>query len=142
MEIKQMTLFYKYREQLAYLFFGGVTTGVNWSVFTLLVHFGIPFEVSNVISWLTAVMVSFCTSKFLVFKSTTKGVSGVLKEAMTFMGGRFLTGVLELGLVPFLVHIGLDGFVFGTTGLDAKILVSVAVVIGNYLMSKFLIFKS
>lgn len=133
--------FNKYREQVAYLFFGVLTTMVNWVVFTFLIHLGISIVVSNAVSWIVAVIVAFFTNRWWVFKSTVTGFKGVLNEGFAFLGSRILTGILELGLVPAIVLIGLDGFIFSTSGLDAKILVSVAVVIGNYFISKFWIFK-
>ena len=132
----------KYREQFAYLFFGVVTTLVNWGIFTLLIYLNTPLVISNAVSWIAAVIVAFFTNRWWVFNSRAKGFKGVLSEGLAFVGSRILTGILELGLVPLLVHIGLDRFVFSTTGLDAKILVSIAVVIGNYFISKVWIFKT
>lgn len=137
-----MTKFNKCREQIAYLFFGAITTIVNWGVFTFLIYLDTPLVISNTISWMAAVIVAFFTNRWWVFKSSTKEFRNVLNEGLAFLGSRILTGILELGLVPILVQIGLDGFIFGTTGLDAKILVSVAVVIGNYFISKVWIFKA
>ena len=135
-------MFKKYREQIAYLFFGVVTTIVNWGVFTFLINVDAPLVISNATSWIAAVIVAFFTNRWWVFNSNTKGFKNVLNEGLAFLGSRILTGMLELGLVPILVYLGFDGFIFDTAGLDAKILVSVAVVIGNYFISKVWIFKA
>ena len=135
-------MFHKYREQIAYLFFGVVTTFVNWGTFTFLIYFNAPLIISNTMSWMAAVIVAFFTNRWWVFRSTATGLKNVLNEGLIFFGSRILTGLLELGLVPLLVWMGLDGFVFSMTGLDAKILVSVAVVIGNYFISKVWVFSN
>lgn len=135
-------MFNKYREQIAYIFFGLMTTIVNWGIFAFLIYLSTPLVISNAISWITAVIFAFFTNRLWVFKSTATGFKNVLNEGLVFLGSRILTGILELGLVPILVLIGLDGLVFSTTGFDAKILVSVAVVIGNYFISKVWVFKA
>ena len=134
-------LYNKYHQQISYVFFGVVTTIVNWGVFTFFINLNIPLIISNAVSWTMAVIVAFFTNRWWVFKSTVTGFLSVMNEGLAFIGSRILTGILELGLVPILVWIGLDGLIFNTKGLDAKILVSVAVVIGNYFISKVWIFK-
>ena len=52
-----------------------------------------------------------------------------------------ITGVLELFGVPLLVAIGLNQPLFGAEGFVAKLVVSVIVVILNYVFSKLIIFK-
>ena len=132
----------KYHEQIAYLFFGVVTTLVSWGVFAFLMALNVPLVISNTISWVAAIVVAFFTNKWWVFKSTVKGLGAVLKEGFVFLESRILTGILEIGLVPLLVYLGFDGLVFRTAGFDARILVSVIVVVGNYFLGKFWVFKN
>jgi len=131
----------KYHEQIAYIFFGIITTLVSWGVYTLFINLGVRIEISNTISWIAAVTVAFFTNKWWVFKSSAEGFKAVFKEGLAFLESRILTGVLELVLVPLLVRIGFDGLIFSTIGFDARIIVSVLVVIGNYFISKFWVFK-
>jgi len=132
----------KYREQIFYLFFGVITTAVNWSVFIFLVYLDIALAISNVVSWITAVTVAFFTNRWWVFKSSTKGFRNISNEGIAFVGSRILTGILEWVLVPIFVQIGLDRFIFNVAGLDAKILVTIVVIIGNYVISKVWVFKA
>ena len=44
-------------------------------------------------------------------------------------------------MVPFLIWIGLSQSLFGVDGLVAKLVVTVIVIILNYVLSKLLIFK-
>ena len=63
------------------------------------------------------------------------------KEAWTFYGGRVFTGVLELVLMPLLVRWGLDMTLLGVEYFPAKMIVSVIIIILNYLLSKFISFR-
>ncbi|MGE9641524.1 GtrA family protein, partial [Escherichia coli] len=50
-------LFRKYREVLAYLFFGGATTVVNLVVFFVCQNvLGLDYKISNTISWFLSVL--------------------------------------------------------------------------------------
>lgn len=53
-------LFRKYREVLAYLFFGGATTVVNLVVFFVCQNvLGLDYKISNTISWFLSVLFAF-----------------------------------------------------------------------------------
>ena len=63
-------LFKKYREQISYLFFGGMTTLVNWVTYAILTGISDDFNKSlaNTIAWFAAVLFAFFTNKFFVFQ--------------------------------------------------------------------------
>ena len=62
-------------------------------------------------------------------------------EFTKFLSARILTGVLEMAGVPLLVSLGLSVAIFGIEGAVAKIIVTIAVIILNYVFSKLFIFK-
>lgn len=164
-------LFNKHREIIMYCVFGVTTTVINWFVYSVcerslssfnvtnpaIVRFitGIVeatgkntdvntfavMVISNVIAWIIAVAVAFVTNKLWVFDSRSWERSLVRKEAVTFIGGRILTGILDIISVPALVSLGFNTRLFGVDGLPAKIVVSVAIVILNYILSKFVSFR-
>lgn len=139
------SLFLKYKEILSYLFFGVLTTAVNWLAFSLFVKGlgmtdGIAYNVANVLSWVLAVLFAFVTNKLFVFESKTWKPATALREFFSFVGARLTTGAIEWVGVPFLTNHGLGAPLFGVKGLWAKISVSFLVVILNYVFSKFLIF--
>ena len=101
----------KYKEIILYLIFGFGTTIVNWGVYSLSVESK---------SW-----------KFEVW----------IQEAIKFVSARLLTGGFEIVSVPFLVYLGMNQQILGVEGMAAKVVVSVAVVLLNYFLSKILIFK-
>ena len=159
-------LFNKYREIVMYCIFGVTTTIVNWFVFSVYVlvvpvenyangfptwfqelivsrlNLDIKLIYAGVIAWVVAVIVAFVTNKLWVFESKSWNAKLVLKEALTFFGGRIATGILEVAAVPALVAWGFDATLFGVDGLPAKIVVSVAIVVLNYILSKFISFRS
>ncbi|MBP8639410.1 MAG: GtrA family protein [Oscillospiraceae bacterium] len=149
-----------------YCIFGVTTTIVNWAVYSVYVlvvpiedytngfptwfqelivsrlHLDIKLIYAGVIAWIVAVIVAFVTNKLWVFESKSWNAKLVLKEALTFFGGRIATGILEVAAVPAFVAWGFDVTLFGVDGLPAKIVISVAIVILNYILSKFISFRS
>ena len=66
---KLLNLFKKYREQIAYLFFGGLTTLVSIGSFSLFYYFILKSNnlASNVISEIIAITFAYVTNKLFVF---------------------------------------------------------------------------
>ncbi|MEG1242217.1 MAG: GtrA family protein [Oscillospiraceae bacterium] len=135
-------LFDKYREVIMYIFFGGITTIVSWLVYSICEKgLGFGLFASGIVSWIIAVSVAFVTNKLWVFDSKSWQAKLVFTEAVAFFGGRLATGALEVVAVPALVKLGLDSTLFGVEGLPAKIIVSVVIIILNYILSKFFAFN-
>ena len=136
----------KYREIIAYLFWGIMTTVVSWGSYSLFViilpESKYEVAIANTLSWITAVLFAFITNKIRVFRSRSFRPSVVFKELWRFVASRLVTGVIELAGVPLLVKIGLDQKIFGIDGLFAKVIVSIIVVILNYVFSKLFVFKN
>lgn len=129
-------LFVQYREIILYLFFGVLTTLVNWGSYfacTDLLH--IDYMVSTAIAWLVSVLFAYLTNRRWVFDSHVTGLKPVLLEALSFFGGRGFSGLLELGGMKLFVEVLL------VPDKIAKIGLSVVVVILNYVLSKLLIFR-
>ena len=87
-------------------------------------------------------MFAYVTNKIWVFNSRSWEFNFVIKELIKFVSARLLTGFLEWFGVPFLVTIGLDYKPLGIDGGLSKIVISVLVIILNYVFSKLIIFKN
>lgn len=157
-------LFIKYKEIIMYLIFGVLTTLVNWVTYALCepllsaafggeeVIFSTSYFVlskatfaiflANFIAWVAGVIFAFVTNKIWVFESKSWKPSVALKEFWLFVLARIITGALEWFVVPLLVAIGLNQPLFGIDGFVAKIIVSIVVVILNYVFSKLIIFRN
>lgn len=131
-----------HREMILYLFFGGATTLVNWVVYALLVRLaGRSITVGNLVAWVAAVVFAFVTNKIWVFESPSWQSSRVVREALAFLGSRMASGVVEIVGVPLLVSLGLHYPLFGIQGFAAKVIISVVVIILNYIFSKLFVFR-
>lgn len=125
----------KYWDILSYLFFGFLTTIVNFLVyFPLYNWFSFSAAVSNAIAWVFAVAFAYLTNKPFVFKSHDWSKETVIPELTKFVGCRIGSGVLETAIIWLTVDI------LRRSGNLMKILVSVLVVILNYIGSKWLVF--
>jgi len=126
----------KHYDVLAYLFFGVLTTVVNYIVYLPcynLLHFSA--SASNVIAWVAAVAFAYLTNKPFVFKSHDWSRKTVVPELTKFVGSRVLSGALETAIIFVTVDLLL------WNGNIMKLVTSVLVVILNYVASKLLVFK-
>ena len=128
----------KYREQIAYLFFGGLTTLISWGLYTLLYYvlFNQSLNVlSNIITEIVAITFAYVTNKLFVFRSKTQEKRDFLKEILSFFALRAVSFFVNLGAMWLLVDV-----LFFEAWI-CKIVVNVVVIILNYLFSKLFIFN-
>lgn len=126
----------KYYDILSYLFFGVLTTGVNYLVYLPCYNlWGFSGSVSNVIAWVFAVAFAYLTNKPFVFKSHDWSAKTVVPELTRFVGCRLGSGALET--VVILVTVDWLGW----NGNVMKLVTSVVVVVVNYLASKLVVFR-
>lgn len=137
-------LFQKYREVIAYLFFGGVTTVINIAAYAVLARLGLSTGVANAIAWVLAVLAAYFTNRRWVFESRSRGLAA-LKEFASFVACRVATGVLDevimiLGvdrLGPLVVSPDRQHL----WALGVKVFSNILVIVLNYVFSKLLIFR-
>ena len=134
---KIIDLIKKYSDIVTYLLFGVLTTAVNYIVFVLCCDlFQMSATVGNIIAWVVAVLFAFVTNKPFVFKSYDWSLKVTLPEFVKFVVGRLGSGIFEtLFLFVTVDYMGWNAKIF-------KLIVSVVVVIVNYVLSKFFAFKN
>ncbi len=164
-------LWNKYKEVILYLVFGVITTvvalGIYYGTF-LIAEYVFDFDLSDkngalyigiyitaqILQWVGGVLSAFFTNRAWVFTGADKNVS-VWDQLMKFAGGRVVTFFLDLVLtyvfimlLDFLLHGGdwpIDLFGLYTLHINAelisKLIVSVIVVVTNYVFSKIFVFK-
>lgn len=126
----------KHWDVLSYLFFGGLTTLVNFIVYTPLHRWlHLSAALSNVIAWAVAVAFAYLTNKPFVFKSHDWSAKTVLPELAKFVSCRVGSGLLETVILAVTVDM------LRWHGLIMKLICAVIVVILNYVGSKWLVFK-
>ena len=134
---KILELYKKYKEVINYLIFGGLSTVVNFVSYYISARIiGIDEVVSSILSWFCAVMFAYITNKIFVFESKSENKKGIIKEIISFIGFRVISGILcDVGTFALMVK------VFSINDIVSKVITQVMVVIVNYLFSKFFIFK-
>ena len=141
---KLKALAVRYREPLAYLFFGGVTTLVNIASYALLSALGLSTGVANALAWALAVAVAYLTNRRWVFHSRATG-GEALREFASFIAARVATGLLDEGVMLLGVDVLGPRLVAPESlrwwGLGVKVFSNVLVIILNYVFSKWFIFR-
>ena len=132
-------------EMLLYMLFGAGTAAID--IFTAKILYdtlsraavlkaSANVVIANTVSFILSVTFAFFTNKYFVFKSKSENSRHMRKEAIKFFFSRFLTFSLSLfGMVILVDSFSIDHDI-------SKIIVSVVVIILNYVFSKLLIFKT
>lgn len=135
---KLRALFRKYRELIAYVIVGGLTTVVSMALYygstwTFLDGSdALQVQIANVISWIGAVAFAYVTNRVFVFQSHS---TAVFREIVSFVSSRVLTLLLDMGCMWLMVT------AIGVNHRIAKLVSMVLVTVGNYVISKLLVFK-
>lgn len=139
----------KHKELLMYIFFGVLTTVVNFIAFGAFNNIlGKNFYlVSNAIAWIISVVFAYMTNKLFVFHSNSFAPKTLFKELIEFFVARIFSFIIEeFGMWLFIDVFDFDvysikiiGFVI-TGQFIVKLSLAIIVVIMNYFFSKFIIF--
>ena len=157
------------REVITYLIFGVLTTFVGWAVyFAVMIGgralFSIPnddtssggsialYTVAQIIQWVLAVLFAYYTNKKWVFEADNSQHEKI--QIASFFGARLFSlgcdsavtfGVVfaltSAGYIPFALNLPLGINVTFTPDFWAKLAAAVVVIVLNYILSKFVVFK-
>lgn len=123
-------------EGMRYLFIGGCTTLVNLVVYAVLCKVvRLNVNVSNIISVAVSILFAYVANKLVVFRSHCGSIGELAAECARFIGARLATMVIEVGGVFLLYEI------LHQDEMISKLATQVLVVIGNYFISRFIVFK-
>ena len=127
-----------YREIIAYLIVGVLTTIVSLGTYYLVTitflnpNKPVELQIANVISWIFAVAFAYFTNRKYVFESKEKDK---VKEGIKFILSRLTTLGLDMLTMFIMVSI------LNINDRISKLVSQVIVIIGNYVISKFFVFK-
>ena len=131
------------KETISYLIFGVLTTIINIVVFwfaerelAFIMSEDAASLVGNVIAWGISVAFAFVTNKLFVFESKSMAFKVVMAELTGFVIARLLSLAFDEGFMFVAIVL------LSMNSLLAKIISNVFVVIINYVLSKFFIFKN
>lgn len=130
-------LYYKYKEIFDYLFFGGLVTIVNFISYYIPANIiGVDKIVSNLIAFIISVIFAYVVNKEYVFETKWEGIQNVFKEFSSFVISRIGTGLLcDILIFAFMINI------LNINDVISKIFTQILVVILNYIVGKWFVFK-
>ena len=128
-------------EAIRYVLIGGCTTLVNFGVFTLMTKC-MGFDstargvtVANAVSIVVSILFAYVANKLFVFRRHCPDLKNLVLECLGFICGRGIAMVMELVGVDLLVNR------WGMAPLPGKLIMQVFVIVSNYFVSKFLVFR-
>jgi putative flippase GtrA len=125
-----------HKEIISYLFWGIITTIINFFAYILFRTNNIlSVQIATILAWLISVLAAFLSNKFFVFKSFETSFSATVKEGGLFFVSRIFSGILDVALMTFAVHFA----VFPEK--VSKAIVNIIIIAVNYLASKTFIFR-
>ena len=126
----------KLYEIVSYLFFGVLTTIVNYVAYWVFTRpLGMSVTWATFWAWALAVLFAFVTNKIWVFHSRSSGFVALARELAAFVAARVFSGALDVGMMWLFVE------VCGLPDMWIKLAGNVVVTILNYIFSKLWIFK-
>ncbi len=154
---KLKEFFKEHKEIILYLVFGVLTTAVGFGSYFIILWIcrlagfcgadGEPTDaarlVAQVLQWILSVLFAYYTNKKWVFEYRTDGKE--IGSLVKFASSRLLTLLLDTIIVLLMIHL-LDLLKYETVWLItadviAKTVSAVFVIIGNYVISKFWVFR-
>ena len=134
MKLKEMME--KYKDIVPYAIFGILTTIINIVVYLFFAHI-LKKEImlSTLAAWFFSVLFAYVTNRKWVFYSGILTFSNIIREAVAFFICRLATGMADILIMFVFVNI------FHFNDLFIKIISNIAVIILNYVASKWIIFN-
>ncbi len=126
----------KHRELVSYGFWGVMTTAVNYvSYFLLRSGLHVNLLASNVTAWMVSVLFAYFVYKLFVFQSKDWTWQVALRELWQMVASRLFSLGLETGILWLFVER------LCCNEAVVKLAANVVVIVVNYVLSKFIIFK-
>lgn len=130
------SLFVRYKQIISYLFFGVLSTLFSFLIWWICNDFfDMHYQIANIVSWIFAVLFAFFTNKLYVFESKDKSLKTIVSEIIKFYFFRLVTLLVDIAAMYIMVEL------MQMSEILAKIISTFIVILGNYLFSKFFIFK-
>lgn len=131
-------IYKKYEELINYLIIGILTTVVSLATYYLLTltildaNNKVYLQIANIISWLASVTFAYFTNRKFVFKVKNKSN---IKECLNFYISRISTLLIDMIIMYIFVSI------LKFDNKIVKLVAQVVIIILNYILSKFIVFK-
>ena len=137
--IQKIKEIYKKNEEIwNYLVVGGLTTLVSLLTYLILtrtilnVESSIQLQAANILKWVAGVLFAYFTNRKFVFKSTNENR---WKEFISFTSSRVVTLLMDMAIMGIMVTLLK---IYDLIAITISIIVQI---VGNYILSKFFVFK-
>lgn len=90
---------------------------------------------ANIVDWVICVLFQFITNKTWVFGAETNSAKDFWAQLAGFFSGRLLT----LGVEELMLFVFIDRLLWNS--LLVKLIAQIVVIVSNYVISKFFVFK-
>lgn len=126
----------RHRELISYVFWGVMTTAVNYAAYFLLRNaLHVQLVAGNITAWAVSVLFAYFANKLFVFASRDWAWRVALRELWQMVASRLFSLGLETGILwLFVERLQLNE-------PAVKLCANVLVVVVNYVLSKFVIFR-
>ena len=129
--------FLKHREAILYILFSDLTFLISISSFWLLVY---PLHMNpmaaNPLSWIFRVAFAYFANRAWVFPQKAAKGKAMIREAAGFAASRLVTLASE----ELILWVGIE--LLGANKMLVKLIAQITVFVGNFIASKFFVFKS
>ncbi|CAJ1189538.1 teichoic acid glycosylation protein [Companilactobacillus crustorum] len=122
------------KQAVRYLLWGLLSVVVNFGTFFILYHaLHLNYQFANIVAWFLGVQVGFWIDRIIVFRHKS---NTAFKEMLAFYGTRILTFLIESATL----WVGIS--LLSANGTGSKVVGQILAIVGNYILSKFFIFKN
>lgn len=122
------------KELVRYGIVGLTTTLVNLAVYHIL-QFFLDYRIANGLALIASKSYGYFANKLIVFRSRSDSVKELVGELMRFVFARGMTAVVDfVGLILSVEVLGFDRVI-------SKYVIQIIVIIMNYVLGKFVVFR-
>ena len=124
------------RQIALYILIGICTTLLNIAAYWVFTRsLGVSVMAGTVLAWTVAVIFAFLGNKWVVFQSRRVDSNTVLREFVSFVCCRIATGIFDFLAMGVFVDMA------GCPDMAVKAVSNLLVIIGNFIASKYVVFK-
>jgi putative flippase GtrA len=119
-----------------YLIIGMMTTAISFGSFGLMIYLSaISPHLANSIAVLLAVIFAYFANKIYVFRTEFEGIIALGLEMIRYLASRATAMIIEIAGVYLLMEL------LGLLPMAAKALISLLVIVFNYLAFRYFVFR-
>ena len=132
---KIKVLLKKHREIVSFGFWGGITSIINIGVFQILYLISAEYRISNIIALTITIIIAYIVNKKFVFRSRCANTKKLIGEIVRYVITRGFTMLIDyFGLILLTADLLINPQI-------GKFITTVIVVIINYALGKFHVYK-